>query len=235
MKRHIIAMGGGGFSMESDNSYLDDYILHTAAKENPRICFIPTASGDSDNYTAKFYAHFSTKQCQAAHLSLFRGHTDKIRDFVLEQDILYVGGGNTKNMLILWKAWGLDQIILESYQNGAVLCGLSAGSICWFEQGLTDSIPLQLNKLDCLGILKGSNCPHFDGEEARRPAYSQLIANGTMMNGIAIDDFCGVHYIDEQLTRIVASRPNANAYSFVRNDDGSLSETILKADDLSKL
>jgi dipeptidase E len=227
MKRQIIAMGGGGFSSGAENAALDDYILALCEKESPNICFIPTASGDAEGYIERFYNFFRQKKCQPSHLSLFKGHTDQIETFILAQDIIYVGGGNTRNMLLLWKNWGLDQMIAKAYQNGTILCGVSAGSICWFEQGLTDSIPLQLSKMDCLGILKGSNCPHFDGEPERRPTYERLIANGTMISGIATDDDCGLHYINEQLHSVIAGRNHAGAYHFELSADNTLVERAL--------
>ena len=176
--------------MEPDNHLLDDYILKSCNSSSPKICFIGTASGDSKGYIDNFYEFFKRKKCIPSHLSLFNGHTSETEKLILSQDILYVGGGNTRNMLVLWKEWKLNKAILKAYKNGTVLCGISAGSICWFEQGLTDSVPNELNKLDCLGILKGSNCPHFDGEEKRRPSYIKLIGTGKMKNGIAADDGC---------------------------------------------
>ncbi len=141
MKRQIIALGGGGFSMEPDNPLLDNYILEQCERDNPKICFIGTASGDAQSYIDRFYAAFESKPCRPSHLSLFKGHTHLLEAFVLEQDIFFVGGGNTRNLLVLWKEWGLDVMISKAYRRGAILSGVSAGSICWFEQGLTDSIP----------------------------------------------------------------------------------------------
>ena len=227
--RQIIAMGGGGFSMEPENPLLDKYILSQSKKKNPRICFIGTASGDAKGYIDNFYNFFKKENCIPSHLSLFNGHTAKIESFILSQDILYVGGGNTRNMLVLWKEWGLDKIIRKAYKKGILLCGISAGSICWFEEGLTDSIPKQLNKLKCLGILKGSNCPHFDGEPGRRPAYTKLIKNGKMKSGIACDDGCALHYKNEKLFKVISSRPKAKAYRFVKKGK-SLEESILPAE-----
>lgn len=228
-QRHIIAMGGGGFMMEPENPLLDNYILNTSGKDKPKVCFVPTASGDSQNNIDRFYTAAEKWNCVASHLSLFRGHTDKIEKFILSQDVLYVGGGNTRNMLLLWKNWSVDKFILKAYHKGTVLAGVSAGSICWFEQGLTDSIPLQLTKLNCLGILKGSNCPHFDGEAHRQGVFKKMIRSGEMKKGIATDDGCAVHYVNEELTKIVSSRPNAKAYSFAKQS-GKLVEKILDAD-----
>ncbi len=214
MKRQIIALGGAGFSSDSDNPRMENYILSQSNKENPKICFIPTASGDAETYIQSFYSAYEKKNCFPSHLSLFRGHTEHIEEFILEQDILYVGGGNTKNMLTLWREWRLDQIIRKAYQNGTILSGVSAGSICWFEQGLTDSIPNQLTKLECLGFLEGSNCPHFDGEPERQEVYRKMIQSGEMKPGIACDDGVALHFIDEKLEKIVASQLNKHALKF---------------------
>lgn len=206
MKRQIIAMGGGGFSMEPENPLLDNYILEQSDKTKPNICFIPTASGDSEGYITRFYNAFKNKNCNTSHLSLFKCHTNKIEEFIINQDILYVGGGNTRNLLVLWKEWNLDNIIKKAYDNGVILSGLSAGSICWFEEGLSDSISNGLNKLNCLGFLQGSNCPHFDGEEKRQPSYKSKIANKEMKDGYACDDGVGLHFINESLFKTISSR-----------------------------
>ncbi|MCX2718019.1 peptidase E [Lentiprolixibacter aurantiacus] len=226
MKRQIIALGGGGFSDEPENPLLDDYILKQSPKTNPKICFIGTASGDSEAYIQNFYKFFKSKACTPSNLALFYGHTDKIEEFILDQDILFVGGGNTRNMLVLWKEWGLDKIIRKAYNKGTILSGVSAGSICWFEQGLTDSVPNQLNTLNCLGFLKGSNCPHFDGEPKRQPVYRQEIANGRMKAGIACDDGVALHFVDEQLVRVISSQENKRAIRFEMKE--SLTESFLE-------
>jgi peptidase E len=228
MKRQIIAMGGGGFTMEPGNPLLDDYVLQQCQKENPSVCFLGTASGDSAGYIELFYEHFDNKPCTPTHLSLFNGHTPDTEGFLLSQDIIYVGGGNTKCMLGIWREWGLDQILRKAWQQGTILSGLSAGSICWFEEGLTDSIPTKLSKLNCLGFLPGSNCPHFDSEAGRRPQYIQAITRGEIKNGIAADDGCALHFVDDQLFKVVSSRPDANAYRFTHNGNATVEE-VLKA------
>lgn len=210
--KQVIALGGGGFSMEPENPLLDLYILNQSSKTNPEICFIPTASGDSDSYIARYYNFFEKQNCKPSHLSLFKPPTRDLEDFLLEKDIIYVGGGNTKNLLVLWKEWGLDLILKKAWEQGTVLAGVSAGSICWFEEGVTDSYGEGLEPIKCLGILKGSNCPHYDGESDRRPSYHELVAEGKMKSGIATDDGVALHYIDQELSKIVSSRPNAKAY-----------------------
>lgn len=210
--KQIIALGGGGFSMEPENPLLDQYILKQAKRATPKICFLATASGDSENYISRFYQFFEKQDCQPSHLSLFNPPTRDLESFLLEKDIIYVGGGNTKNLLILWQEWGVDKIVRKAWEQGIVLAGISAGSICWFEEGVTDSYGDGLEPLKCLGLLKGSNCPHYDGESERRPAYQQLIATNQITPGIATDDGVALHFIDQELSHIVSSRPNAKAY-----------------------
>lgn len=215
--RQIIALGGGGFSMEPENPLLDQYILEQSNQSNPKICFVPTASGDADNYITRFYNFFNEQNCKPSHLSLFNPPTRDIEGFLLEQDIIYVGGGNTKNLLAIWREWGLVDILRKAWNQGVVLAGISAGAICWFEEGVTDSFGDGLEPITCLGFLKGSNCPHYDGEIARRPTYQSLIASGKIQPGIAIDDSAAVHFIDNEMVNIVSSRPSAKAYKVEYN------------------
>jgi peptidase E len=224
--RHIVAMGGGGFSMEPDNPLLDRFALSLARHDQPRVCFVPTASGDADSYIGSFYAHFRKLSCRPTHLSLFRLPTADLRAFVGEQDLIYVGGGNTRSMLALWREWELDHILRQAWEAGVVLAGLSAGSICWFERGVTDSIPGDLTVLRCLGFLSGSNCPHYDGEPARRPSYRAMVAAGAIDAGYACDDGVALHYVGTELAQIVSSRPHALAYR-VERADGAAEETPL--------
>ncbi|MCJ1907593.1 Type 1 glutamine amidotransferase-like domain-containing protein [Planococcus ruber] len=210
--KQIIALGGGGFSMEPENPLLDQYILRQSGKIKPKICFIPTASGDSETYTQRFYDFFEQQDCSPTHLSLFKPPAGDLEEFVLAQDILYVGGGNTKNLLALWKDWGLDAIIRKAWEQGTVLAGISAGSLCWFEDGITDSYGDHLEPIHCLGFLAGSNCPHYDGEENRRPVYQRSITLKAIKGGIAADDGAALHYIGTELHRVVSSRQAAKAY-----------------------
>jgi peptidase E len=151
------------------------------------------------------------------HLSLFKPPCADLRAFVLEQDAVYVGGGNTRAMLALWREWGLDGILREAWLAGVVMAGISAGSICWFQQGLSDSVlPGDLAPLQCLGFLPGSNCPHYDGEPERRPAYHRFIREGKLDAGYAADDGAALHYIGRDLKSVVTSREAARAYSVRR-------------------
>ena len=233
-QRHIVAMGGGGFSMEQENPLLDRYVLGLARTPRPRVCFVPTASGDAQAYIDRFYAAFSDHACEATHLSLFKLPSADLRGFVLAQDVVYVGGGNTRSMLALWREWGLDRVFREAWEQGVVLAGLSAGSICWFEQGITDSVPGALTMLPCLGLLPGSNCPHYDSEAERRPTYQRLVATGEVAPGYAADDGAGLHFVGTALARIVSSRPGARAYLLERVD-GQARETEIAPEYLKRL
>ena len=210
--RQIVAIGGAGLSRESDNLLLEQYLLKLVNKEKPKICFVPTASGDAHSYIDRFDTSCAQLPCTPSHLLLFRLETADLRSFVLDQDIIYVGGGNTKNLLALWKDWGLDSIIREAWERGVILAGWSAGSICWFEEGVTDSFPGELTALRCLGFLKGSNCPHYDGEPERKPSYHRLLAEGLIGEGYAADDGVALHFLGTRLEKIVSSRPHAKAY-----------------------
>ena len=231
--RQIIALGGGGFSMEPDNLALDRYILEQAHKPNPKICFLPTASGDSESYTLNFYKAFTALPCQPSFLSLFKLPTADLEGFILEKDIIYVGGGNTRSMLALWREWGLDQLLFKAYQAGSILAGISAGANCWFEDCSTDSSPGKLQALTCLGFLSGSFCPHYDGEAERRATFHELIQTGALREGLAADNSAAAHFVDEQLIRAVSSRLEARVYR-VYKVNGEVQEEALNTCYLGK-
>lgn len=223
----IIALGGGGFSMEPDNLLLDRYILEQCPLQTPKICFLPTASGDSDRYITRFYTAFTQLNCQPTHLSLFRPPTEGPAAFLRSQHIIYVGGGSTFNLVTLLKAWKLDTVLRELWQQGTILCGLSAGSICWFEEGLSDSVlPGSYTKIEGLGFLPGSHCPHYDGESKRRPSYQQQIGQGKLSAGIAADDGVGLHYHGQTLSQVISSRPMAKAYRVYAENEQLKEEAI---------
>ena len=208
----IIAMGGGGFSMEPDNPALDRYVVAQTGKARPKVCFVPTASGDAELYVLHFYQAFTELECIPSSLSLFRPPTGDLEDFVMEKDAIYVGGGNTRNMLALWKEWGLDSILKRAHAAGVVLAGISAGANCWFESFTTDSMPGQISVLPGLGILPGSFTPHYDGEAERRPALHRLLLEGRIQPGLASDNSSAVHYQDGALARCISSRREAPVY-----------------------
>ena len=221
----IVAMGGGGWGMEPDNPLLDWFIYRLSDNKEPKICFIPTASGDSEEYIQRFYRHFVPKPARLSHLSLFEPSTSDLKTLILSQDIIYVGGGNTKNLIALWKEWQLDSILYEAWQKGIILCGVSAGSICWFQEGVTDSIPGQKTVLKCLGFLAGSNCPHYNWE-AYKNGYHRLLSEKSISQGYAVDDGVGLHFVGDCLENVVSSRPKAQAY-YLERKDGEINENSL--------
>jgi peptidase E len=225
VRRQIIALGGGGFGSEPENAALDLYILEQARSSSPRILFIPTATGDSPYYVARFQQAFARYNCTRSVLPLF-ARTPELRSTVLEQDVIFVGGGNTKSMLAVWREWGLDDLLREAWESGIVLSGVSAGAICWFEQGLTDSWAASLEVLDCLGFLEGSCSPHYDGEADRRPSFHHFLVTGAIAPGIALDDGAAAHFVGRELVGVVASRPFAEGYHVSAGPDGVQERTL---------
>jgi dipeptidase E len=211
-KRQIVAMGGGGFLVPGDDGVLDDYVLSLTRKGRPRVCFLATAGGDSRDSIVKFYEAFPANRAEASHLSLFGVPRKDIREFLLSQDVIYVGGGNTANMLAVWRVHGVDRVLREAWRRGIVLTGVSAGMLCWFEGGVTDSFGRPLSAIrDGLGFLKGSACPHYDGETDRRPVYHRLMRRG-LGAGVAADDWAAIHYIGAKIYACIGTRPNARCY-----------------------
>jgi peptidase E len=210
--RRIFAMGGGGFTMEPDNAALDDFILSLVPAREPRILFMPTASGDPTAQITAFHSRFGDRACRAEHLSLFRLHGDRrpLEDVLLEQDVLYIGGGSMRNLLAIWEAHGLDRILELAWRRGVMLAGLSAGAMCWFEGGVTRSSGPP-ETIAGLGLLKGSLTVHADGEPERLPVWLDAIRSGALPGGWAADDGVGLLFEDDELARAVSSRPGAGA------------------------
>jgi peptidase E len=204
-------MGGGGFTMEPDNPALDDYVLTLTQAPLPRILFLPTASGDPTAQITAFYGRFS-RSASATHLSLFRRHGSarSLADIVLEQDVVYVGGGSMRNLLAIWRAHGLDQLLAEAWRRGIVLAGLSAGAMCWFQGGITRSGG-QPETIAGLGLLPGSFTVHADGEPERLPAWLAAVRDGALPGGWAADDGVGLLFSGTRMTRVVSSRPGTAA------------------------
>lgn len=210
--RQIVAFGGGGFSMESGNPLLDDYVLELSGSGRPKVCFLPSASGDADHYIVRFYRAFPAERCEASHISLFRREQgpEDLRAHLLEQDLIYVGGGSVISLLGVWRAHGLDTILREAWERGVVLCGLSAGSLCWFSNAVTGfhGAPRQV---EGLGLLPFSNCVHYERDSSRRSAYHDFLRAG-MRPGYAAEDGAALHFVDTELHRVIASRPEARGY-----------------------
>ncbi|HTR79022.1 MAG TPA: peptidase E [Gemmatimonadaceae bacterium] len=209
--RQIIAIGGGGFTAEGESPAIESYILARARRANPRVCFLATATGDAPTYVAKFYAAFSKLRCRPTHIPLFE-RTPDLRSVLLEQDVIYVGGGNTKSMLAVWRDWQIPALLRRAWNAGTVLSGISAGAICWFEYGITDSWEGHLAAMPCLGFLPGTGCPHYDGEVERKPTVHRFVKTGVVQSVLAIDDGAAAHFVGRSLMRVVASRATAGAY-----------------------
>jgi dipeptidase E len=219
----IVAMGGGGF-LDGD-PLLEEYILDLVGKERPRVCFVPTASADSPTGLILFY-RFVSGRADGFDLTLFDRQVEDVRGFLLSMDVIYVGGGNTASMLAVWRAHGVDEVLREAWENGVLLCGMSAGANCWFECSVTDSFGPTLGPLhDGLGILRGSFCPHYDGESQRRPTYERLIGEG-FPSGLAADDCAAVRFAGTEVAECVSSKAEAGAYR-VELVDGEATQTSL--------
>jgi dipeptidase E len=234
MRRQIVAYGGGGFSMEPGNPLLDEYVLSLCRRKRPRVCFLPSASGDADHYVVRFYRHFHSAICEPSHISLFRrdcgpGHT---REHLLNQDLVYVGGGSILSLLGVWRAHGIDDDLRAAWEAGVILCGVSAGSLCWFASGLTayhhDARPYA-----GLGLLPHSNAVHYEEEPNRRPAYHAALRSGELPAGYAASDGAALHFIGPDLHRVVLSRPGARAYRVECAGD-EVTEHALTADHLGE-
>ena len=211
-ERHIVGLGGFGDSPE-ETKRLYDFVLSLTGKERPRLLCLPTALADSvhsAHAVLDFYDSF-TDRTQPSHLFTFPWPPENLRESILDQDAIAVSGGNTANMLAVWRTHGVDKLLCEAWENGVVLWGASAGMICWFEAGVSDSFGPQLERMDCLGFLPGSACPHYDGEERRRPRYRELV-DGGLVEGVAADDGVALHYVGTELTEVVSCRPGAAAY-----------------------
>ena len=206
-------MGGGGFSMEAEASVLDDYVLSLSPAREPRICLLPTAGGDSEEQIRRFRIAFGDRLCEPCVVSLFRLVLEPLtlREHLLAQDVIYVGGGSMINLLALWRAHRIESVLREAWQAGIVLAGLSAGAMCWFEGGITKGMA-RPRPVAGLGFLPGSASVHYDGEPDRRPAYLGAVAAGTLPAGYGIDDGVGLLFRGTRLAEVVAARPDLRAY-----------------------
>jgi peptidase E len=225
--RHIVALGGGGFS-DVDPSPIDDYVLDIAGTEHPKVCFLATATGDDARYVVRFYERLSPR-ARPSHLSLFATPLPDVRGLLFDQDVIYVGGGSTSSMLGVWRAHRVDRMLRELWEGGTVLCGVSAGGMCWFEGGVTDSVGPGLGALtDGLAMLAGSFCPHLDSEPGRRATFHDLVADGALPGGYALDDGIALHFTGSELTEVVSERRGASAFK-VESVEGRIVETPIAA------
>jgi peptidase E len=212
MKKQIVASGGGGFGRRGANLKLEKYLLSLTGKENPSICFLPQASAEDADYVVRFFETFTQLNARPTWVSLFGRVEPTWQEKILNADIVYVGGGNTRSMLALWREWGVDELLKKAYEQGTIMSGVSAGALCWFEQAVTDSV-WPLGVIPGLGFLTGSCCPHFDSEKERRPAYERMLREGHVMSGIALEDDTAAHFIDGTLHAIIGSAEGKKAFA----------------------
>jgi peptidase E len=209
-KRTIVGLGG--LSREDvERRRLEDYVLALSRAERPRVLFVPTAAADDAELSLLVYSQLGDR-ARVSHLPFFPWPPPDLRALALDQDVIYVSGGNTANALAIWRVHGFDRILREAWEAGVVLTGWSAGMLCWFEAGVTDSFGPQLEGMrDGLGFLPGSACPHYDGEAERRPVYQRLVAEG-FPPGLAVDDCVALRFEDTDLAEVVSARTGARAY-----------------------
>ena len=216
--KQIIAIGGGGFGREIKDLKIEKYIVNQSNKDNPSVCFIPTATGDDKGYIDNFYKAFNSLNCKTSHIDFFK-RTIKLEKHISNQDIVFVGGGNTKSMLAVWREWDLDRILNNAYQNGVIMSGVSAGAICWFEKGITDSWKDHQALLPCLGFVDGICCPHYDEEPERIPFVKKVLEEGLINDCFAIDGFCALHMIDDIPKFVVSFGDNTDSYNVSCKDN----------------
>ena len=222
----ILAAGGLGDDDDTAGQ-LVGHVLELTGQQRPSVCLVPTASAESPEYLLRFYEELSG-HADCSHVSFFPWPRADLREHVLSQDAIFVSGGNTANMLAVWRVHGFDRILREAWDRGIVLAGSSAGMICWFEAGVTDSFGPQLDGLrDGLGFLPGSACPHYDGEERRRPVYQDLVANG-FPPGVAADDSVALHYVGTELREAVSAREGSFAYRVTRHGEETIEPRVLE-------
>ncbi len=226
MSGHVVAMGGGGFLTGNLTSPLDDLLLRLAGRARPHVAFLPTATGDAERAVELFERAWGARPCSIETVLTF-GVPDRPAERVAAADVVVVAGGNTANMLAIWRLHGIDRALREVWDRGGALGGVSAGANCWFEACVTDSFSEELDGLeDGIGLLPGSFCPHYDGEERRRPVYTKLVAGG-FPGGIACDDGAAAVYVGGELAEIVADRPGARGYSVSDAGEEPLSTRLL--------
>jgi dipeptidase E len=232
--RIIVAMGGGGFQMEPENPLLDDHVLalarESSGRDRPRVCLIPTATGDDGEIIADFERLFAPPRAEPSVLRLFARADEDLGALLARQDAVYVLGGNTANLMALWRLHGLDRALRTAWEGGVVMAGMSAGAICWFDACTTDSFGPTLRPLGgALGFLSGSVSPHYHGEGQRRPLYLRLVADGTLPPGYAIDDGAALVFRGSELVEVVASDPSAGAWRVKPDGHGGAREIPLDA------
>ena len=226
MTKQIICIGGGGFGRNPKQRVIEKYILEQSNVDTPNILFIPTASAEDKPYIVNFYSCFSGLNCSPSHISFF-GRTPRLEGIINKADVIYIGGGNTKSMLAVWKEWKLEKLITKAYNRGVVLSGVSAGAICWFDKGITDSWASNLNVIDCMGILSGSCCPHYNSEKDRRPSVHKFIKEDKLSSVYALEDGAAIHFKDDKPYKNISFIDDAKVF-IVEKDIAEIKENVQK-------
>lgn len=221
-------MGGARSIMDRRDDPLHDYVLELTGKSNPAVLFLGTATGDDPGYIVSFYETFNAARCRPRHLNLFNREHDDIAELVTGADVVHVGGGNTANMLDIWKRQGVDRLLAHALAGGSVLAGGSAGGLCWFEGGTTDSYGPTLRVLgEGLGLVKASFCPHYDSGEQRRSLYHAAVRDGTLPNGYTAWDRATLRFDESgRLVEAVTSQPGARALKVYLSDGAVVEEDL---------
>ena len=230
-RRHVLAIGGGMLMPREAIPLQVKYAMELSGQERPKLCVINTAVGDDPNAYLRFYDRLAETPARVRHLALFpMPNVSDPEDFLMSQDAIFVGGGSVANMVAVWRVHGLDRVMRQAWERGIVLAGVSAGALCWFEGGTTDSFGPALRPFTAgLALLAGSYCPHYSSEPGRRPLYESLVAAGSLPGGIACDDGTAAHFADDTLAEIVADRPGAFGYRVEHDGAGGATETRLPA------
>jgi peptidase E len=227
MSGPIVAMGGAEWAMRPENEALHDYVLGLTGTERPNVCLLPTASGDPQALISSFHGAIDRRAGRVTSISLFRlvdGNVD-LREHLLAQDLIYVAGGNMVNLLALWREHGLDEVMREAHAQGTVLCGYSAGSMCWFEWGVSRGVGKPVANRG-LGLLKGSHCVHFSQDPARRSAYLELVGSGRIPGGLALDDHAAALFREGVRVEAVRSRESSRAFAVEPGAEGAVETEI---------
>jgi dipeptidase E len=231
----ILAIGGGGFTAGDRDPALDELVLRLTERPRPRLCLLPTAGGDSEHQIRRFYEAFGDRLCEPSHISLFRlgRRPVPLREHLMAQDAIYVGGGSMVNLLAIWRAQGLDAILRDAWDAGVVLAGLSAGSMCWFQSGVTTASGAPAPSPG-LGFLPGSNSVHHDSEAARRPVYLEAVRRREIPPGWAVDDGAALIFTETRLAKVVTSRNTARVYEVTETGERELPARVLTTPDAAR-
>ena len=225
-----ILIAGGGYG-----TAFIRYMAQLTGKPRPKLLYLPTANGDAPTGVINWYRACAPLNVEPSHQNSFIASTQQARSWeevFLSVDGIVCSGGNTLNQQAIWKAQGIDVILRQAWDRGIVLGGASAGSLCWFEEGTTDSRPQELTTVECLGFIKGSHCPHYDAEPMRRPLYLKLIESGQMKPGYACDNDAGIYFEDNTVKRVVATRVGAKVY-YVTAEGGKVTERVMEPEMIS--